>query len=312
MVLPFSVARQIILLAMLASMFSFQIAQAQVATSSTSATSTPENISAPASSYVSHADVETRVRSYFADAPVMIGIAKCESEFRQFNTDGSVLHGGAGHSMIGVYQINDSVHRAYAKSIGMDIDTLDGNLAYAKKLYTDEGTGPWLSSFSCWKKENPESETVTTQQMTAMNSALSHDLSLGTISQEVVTLQQVLNRSGFALADSGPGSPGQETSKYGSLTRDAVRKFQCAKSIICTGDEYTTGFGFVGARTRAALSALAPSMATADTSQSHTAPNPEVAAAASNDAQIAQLRARIVDLTRLLNDLIAAQSHSIQ
>jgi peptidoglycan hydrolase-like protein with peptidoglycan-binding domain len=70
---------------------------------------------------------------------------------------------------------------------------------------------------------------------------------------QVMTLQQILNRSGFVIAPSGPGAPGSETSYFGAMTREAVRKFQCAKGIACDGSESTSGYGLVGPRTRAAL-----------------------------------------------------------
>jgi len=36
---------------------------------------------------------------------------------------------------------------------------------------------------------------------------------------DVKKLQEFLNTNGFKLADSGPGSPGNETTFFGSLTR---------------------------------------------------------------------------------------------
>jgi peptidoglycan hydrolase-like protein with peptidoglycan-binding domain len=43
------------------------------------------------------------------------------------------------------------------------------------------------------------------------------------------------------------------TGYFGVLTRASVRKYQCDKNIVCTGDEASTGYGLVGPRTRAAL-----------------------------------------------------------
>src|SRR5581483_6471175 len=44
------------------------------------------------------------------------------------------------------------------------------------------------------------------------------------------------------------------TGYFGRLTRDNVRKFQCEKGIICSGDE-EDGYGVVGPKTRNAISA---------------------------------------------------------
>ena len=43
------------------------------------------------------------------------------------------------------------------------------------------------------------------------------------------------------------------TGYYGALTKIAVQKYQCDKAIVCQGTESTTGFGMVGAKTRAAF-----------------------------------------------------------
>jgi hypothetical protein len=95
-------------------------------------------------------NVEEAVREYFKEIPVMIEVARCESKFRQFNTDGSVLFGGWGGGMTGVFQLYDSVHRSAALALGFDISTLEGNLGYAKHLYATSGTTPWNSAKACW------------------------------------------------------------------------------------------------------------------------------------------------------------------
>jgi len=89
------------------------------------------------------AEVEAAVREAFADAPAMIAIAKCESGFRQFDANGNVLRGGTGGGYIGVFQIGESLHAQPAADQGMDIYTLEGNLAYAQVLYDQSGTRPW-------------------------------------------------------------------------------------------------------------------------------------------------------------------------
>jgi peptidoglycan hydrolase-like protein with peptidoglycan-binding domain len=66
-------------------------------------------------------------------------------------------------------------------------------------------------------------------------------------------LQKILNNNGFVISSTGPGSPGNETTYFGSLTLEAVKKFQCAKGIVCSGDSSTTGYGRVGPMTRSQL-----------------------------------------------------------
>jgi hypothetical protein len=94
--------------------------------------------------------VEESVRDYFKETPVMIEIARCESKFRQFTADGLPLYGGYGGGMIGVFQFYDRIHRAGAASLGFNLSTLEGNLAYAKHVYATSGTTPWNSSKQCW------------------------------------------------------------------------------------------------------------------------------------------------------------------
>jgi len=189
-------------------------------------------------------ETEAAVRSYFVDVPAMISIAKCESGFRQYNTNGTPLRGSGLY--IGVFQIDEKIHAGAALGMGMDIYTLDGNLAYAKYLYSKAGTRPWAGCVT-----NSDSATITP---TAPSSyVLTRNLKIGNTDSQVRIMQQLLNNAGFTVAKSGPGSPGNETNFFGSLTRAAVQRFQCAKSIVCEGNEATTGYGNVGPRTRAML-----------------------------------------------------------
>jgi hypothetical protein len=243
---------------------------AQTAASSTTATTTAVvATTTPTIDPYSSVDVAAAVKSYFADIPVMANIAKCESNFREYSADGSVLNGGSG-GMIGVFQINRSVHAKFALSLGDDITTLAGNMAYARYLYTQEGTDPWISSEGCWGSvEVPAaaSSTVSTIATTTTPTTdtkitnLSANLKMGTVSPQVVALQKLLNSAGYLVAKSGVGSPGHETAKFGAATKAAVQRFQCAQNIACKGTESTTGYGYVGAKTRIALARTAAPLA---------------------------------------------------
>lgn len=112
---------------------------------SVSAASTQSPVTVPARS------VEPTVRAYFADIPVMISIAKCESRFRQYDHAGRPLYNEDGTTAVGVMQIMYSVHGTKARELGMDIRTLKGNLAYARYLYKHAGTSPWSASRGCWR-----------------------------------------------------------------------------------------------------------------------------------------------------------------
>lgn len=79
----------------------------------------------------------------------LLRVAYCESNNRQFYADGSLVVGPDGHDR-GRFQIRETVHREDAERMGWDIDTAEGNLAYARYLYDRSGLGPWYSSEHCW------------------------------------------------------------------------------------------------------------------------------------------------------------------
>ena len=183
-------------------------------------------------------DVEAQVRQDFADVPVMIKIAKCESNFRQFDEFGNPLFGGTG-GMVGVFQEAAAIHGDTASSLGFNIDTLDGNLGYARYLYETQGTTPWRGSAACWDPPR-----------------ITSALQVGSKGGQVKVLQQLLNTNGYMIAEHGDGSPGHETGHFGGMTREALQRFQCDQHIVCSGSEKTTGYGMVGEKTRLALARL--------------------------------------------------------
>lgn len=102
--------------------------------------------------------VEEYVRNYFSDIPIMIEIARCESQFRQYDKSGQVLRGEVNNLDRGVMQINQYYHDHTSDGLGYDILTLEGNTAYARVLYEKSGVKPWASSSKCWSKTTAYSE----------------------------------------------------------------------------------------------------------------------------------------------------------
>ena len=96
---------------------------------------------------------------YFADIPVMIAICECESKFEHYRPDGTLnvnrmvtKKGKRVSSASGACQITYLSHyNAWAESEETNITTIEGNFAFARKMYKESGTSPWIESkASCW------------------------------------------------------------------------------------------------------------------------------------------------------------------
>lgn len=88
----------------------------------------------------------------------------------------------------------------------------------------------------------------------AVSPVFNSTLSRGAENADVKRLQQLLNSDpDTRIASSGVGSPGNETNFFGTATENAVKKFQAKYGIVSSGDPTSTGYGMVGAKTRAKL-----------------------------------------------------------
>lgn len=76
---------------------------------------------------------------------------------------------------------------------------------------------------------------------------ITKNLKLGDNDPEVKALQVFLNNNGFLVAESGPGSPGNETTLFGAGTRRALIDFQEANSqTLLKPLGLDRGTGYVG------------------------------------------------------------------
>ena len=77
------------------------------------------------------------------------------------------------------------------------------------------------------------------------------NLTVGSTGEDVKALQQFLNAQGFAVAATGAGSAGNESTAFGPRTQAALARFQGANNI-------SPALGFFGPVTRARIATVAP------------------------------------------------------
>ncbi len=80
------------------------------------------------------------------------------------------------------------------------------------------------------------------------SSSFARDLQVGSSGNDVKSLQAYLNSHGYPVSASGPGSVGNETTKFGAATKAALIKFQ-------KGNGISPASGAFGPKTRAYISA---------------------------------------------------------
>ncbi len=102
--------------------------------------------------------------------------------------------------------------------------------------------------------QTPETEVPEVKEKEPIKKAnvlITKNLKIGDDNAEVKLLQEFLNSRGFLVAESGPGSIGQETTRFGRGTQEALIKFQEFNSeLILKPFGLTQGTGVVGEMTR--------------------------------------------------------------
>lgn len=97
-------------------------------------------------------------------------------------------------------------------------------------------------------------ETPPTAAQDAQKFNFTDQLDFGATGDSVKSLQQFLNKAGYAVAADGqPGSVGNETNYFGPATQTALQKFQASKGIVSSGDPTSTGYGRLGPQTIQAI-----------------------------------------------------------
>jgi YVTN family beta-propeller protein len=162
----------------------------------------------------------------------------------------------AGSSPSGISLVGTNIYySSFQDGLVRIIDTTTGELTQnisdsGSNLYGNSAGGGGGSA----KKNPPQNAptiTVSTQDETPLNQPVpvkfefKNNLKVGVVMNDVLELQKYLNANGFTLVSFGPGAKGNETTKFGKLTKLAVMKFQKANGLVADG--------LVGPKTRAVL-----------------------------------------------------------
>ncbi len=108
-------------------------------------------------------------------------------------------------------------------------------------------TAPATSATTGAKVSSASGASVTSAA-SAFVAVATHEMTVGSTGEAVRQLQKFLNASGFTIAATGVGSPGQESTYFGNLTRIALAKWQAANGI-------SPAAGYLGPKTYAAIAA---------------------------------------------------------
>lgn len=108
------------------------------------------------------------------------------------------------------------------------------------------------SDVSSTTTATPSLPATSTTRVTGSHFIFKRDMRLRTAHADVRELQKYLNAQGFLVAKTGVGSPGKETTYFGTLTQVALAKFQEAHvTEILTPVGLSKGTGYFGPSTRA-------------------------------------------------------------
>ena len=143
--------------------------------------------------------------------------------------------GGVGSSALVVIPAPSTPPASTPSSSGLSTTQVDAILSLLSSFGADQAT---IDNVKAALNGQATTGTVT--------AVFVRNLELGMTGADVKALQQWLNANGYRVAESGYGSPGNETTKFGGATKAALIKFQKANGI-------TPAVGYFGPKTRAAV-----------------------------------------------------------
>lgn len=102
-----------------------------------------------AKTVIQHVEVEKIVKDE-SPTPVLLRIAKCESSGSHYGLSGQVLISKT--QDMGLYQIHIPIWGKKATEMGLNLAVEKDNEKFARWLYENYGTEPWIHSKKCWNK----------------------------------------------------------------------------------------------------------------------------------------------------------------
>jgi len=149
----------------------------------------------------------------------------------------------------------EGIHTVYVKFYtrwGQPSEVVSQDIFYGTppSIDRDEGDSSDISNGESGTEsvQGPGDPLITS---VSLPSSFNRNLGYGDVGSDVKALQEYLNKKGFIIAETGLGSPGNETDEFGSRTKAALARFQEAfRTDILDPLNLTAGTGFLGSYTR--------------------------------------------------------------
>jgi len=89
--------------------------------------------------------IKKEIETVFPGLPIMLEVARCESEYRvkAYNPTNN-------SNDKGIFQISERYHGDRVEQLGLDMYNPAENIRFARMLYDERGLDPWIHSKHCW------------------------------------------------------------------------------------------------------------------------------------------------------------------
>jgi hypothetical protein len=201
-------------------------------------------------------DTATTVSTF--NQPLTVTIAYSASDVSGINQSSLTIYrydAGTGWTQLTGCVVNTTSQTVTCTTSNFSVFGLFGQAqAVVTPTVTNTGGGGNMLLLQMLQQAELRKADPTTQAQPPLTTSQGHkftkDLKLGSVDMQVKYLQQYLNSHGFPVAQTGAGSPGKETTKFGYATKAALIKFQEAHADQILRPWFTHGTGIFGPMTR--------------------------------------------------------------